>query len=161
VRPQPEEGLPGQLVVAAGAVLAQAPDAPGAGEAADGHGEAVHERDERVVLDEGAQVLPHALPDAPQVRGLAHERGPVHPGQPREQVPAVAAEVGEDLPVLVKLQVSAHGLHGQDLTVEEARLRPPPAQPRRAEAGGQGVVNGDEGGYNERVQVHRVPPASV
>jgi hypothetical protein len=42
VRPQTEEGLPGNFIIAIGRDLSQAPAVIGSGKASNGHGEAVH-----------------------------------------------------------------------------------------------------------------------
>ena len=152
--------LRGHVVVAEGGSLAQPAAALGAGQAAHGHGDAVQDREPRVVRGglRSRQVAPQALLDLPQVGGLAREGGAVHAGERREEVGVVAAEVAVDALVGGDAQERAHALDGQHLAVGQGRRRAAGPQPLVVQAVLHGVVDPAERDYNELVQVHREPP---
>lgn len=159
---EPVEGLLEQLVVAEGRLPHEAATALGPGELADIQGEAVYDRDARIVGNPLEQIAPQPFLDPLQPSGLPGELAVVDPGRSGEEVEPVPPEVGEDPLISVVAQKLPHDLHREDLAVAQGRARPATA-PRSAvpKQDLEGVVDPDEDGYNELHQRQGSPPWSL
>jgi hypothetical protein len=123
MEPEAVEGLPVQDIFPEGSFPSEPLAAVGSGELTNGNGEAIHQSEGRVVLDQTQKLLPNLLLDLPEVGGLPGESGSMHSLQAGKEVPIMLAEIAVQFRVLAAAQEFSHCFHGQNLGVRQSRRK--------------------------------------
>ncbi len=124
IGPQAQEDLPCHLILTKGRMTSQRTEMISASKATDRNGQAICDRNQRVMVKTLKQNCPQFFLDLPQACHLADKCGPMDLTQGRKPIAVVTPKVVEDATPRIISQKFTYNFHGQDFAILHSRLWP-------------------------------------